>query len=73
MLYRSYEWPDVEFALQSQHETFSDSVTQSRSDVNGWENKSRRRIRSLLVLSTNNYDLDEYWETKVLQENGLSF
>ena len=61
----------VECALQSQHKTFSDSRIQLRSDVNNWENKSRRP-RSLALLTTNNCDLDEYGETKVLQRNGLS-
>jgi len=31
------------FALQSQHEIFSDFRIQLRSDFNDWENESRRR------------------------------
>jgi len=37
----------VEVALQSQHETFSDSRIQSRSDFNDREKEPRRRPWSL--------------------------
>jgi len=38
----------VEFASQSQHETFSDSVIELTNDINDLENKSRKRSLSLL-------------------------
>jgi len=33
-----------EFALPSQHETFSDSGIQSKSDFDDWKNESRTRL-----------------------------
>jgi len=63
---------NVEFALDPQRETSSDSEMQLISDVMDLENKSRKRPRSLSLLSMNSRDMDEYWGTKTLQRNGLS-
>jgi len=48
--------PSVEFALQSQHETISDYGLQLINDVKDYENKSRKRLRSLSLLSINSSD-----------------
>jgi len=66
-------WGAVEFALQSQHETSSDfGIQLPVSDITDFEVKTRKRPRSLSLLTMNGRDMDEYWETKVLQRNGLS-
>jgi len=62
---------NVEFALQSQHETSSDSGIHLTSDINDLQNKSRKRPRSLSLPTMNHCDLDEDWETIVLQKNAL--
>jgi len=59
--------PGVEFALHPQHETSSESGIQLISDITDVENKSRKRPRRLSLLSMNSRDMDEYWDTKVLQ------
>jgi len=58
--------------LQSQNETFSDSRIQLRSGPHEWENKPRRRLRSIVSLTMDTGNLDEHGETKVIQRDGLS-
>ena len=62
----------VEFALQSQHETSSASGMQWISDFNDFKDKSRKRPRSLSLVSLSSSDWEDYGETKVLQRKGLS-
>jgi len=64
----------AEFASQPQHETSSDSGIHLISDINDLKNKSRKRPRSLSLISINSSDWNEYWETKTsqLMNNGLS-
>jgi len=64
--------PYVEFALHSQHETSSDSGIQFISDIADLENQPRKRLRYLSLVSRNSRNMDENWETNILQRNGLS-
>jgi len=57
----------VEFALQFQHETSSDSGIQLIRDVNDLKNKSRKRPRSLSIPSVHSDDWNDYWENKTVQ------
>ena len=52
---------NVEFALQSQHEPFSDFGIQPRKDFNDWENESRRRLQGFVSLIVDSCDVDEHW------------
>ena len=40
-------------------------------DFDDWENESRRRLWSSMSLIVDNCNLDEHWETEVLQRDGL--
>ena len=62
----------VEFALQPQHETSSDSGIQLISDAPE-SNLSRKRPRNLSLLSVHSSDWNVCWETKTLQimNNGI--
>jgi len=59
----------VEFALHPQHETSSDSEIQAKED---FKSESRKRPRSLSMVSLNSNDWEEYWNTKVIPQNGLN-
>jgi len=61
----------VEFVAHPQHETSFDSGIQIIKDFNYFKNKSRKRPRSLSMISLNSSDWEEYWNTKVMAENGL--
>ena len=50
----------VEFALHPQHETSLDSRIQIIKDLNYFKNKSRKRPRSLSMVSLNSNDWEEY-------------
>jgi len=50
----------IEFALQSQHETFPDFGLQPRNDFNDWEQESRRRTWSLVPLIVDKCELEEH-------------
>jgi len=74
LLFNTYisDLPTVEFALQSQHEAFSDSGMQLISNINDLKNKLRKRPRRLSFVSMHGSDWEEYWENNVLQRNELS-
>jgi len=59
----------VEFALHPQHETSLDSGIQIIKDFNYFKSKSRKRPRSLSMVSLNSNDWEEYWNTKVIPQN----
>jgi len=61
----------AEFALQAQHETSSDSGIPLISDTPK-SNISRKRPRSLSLVTLNSNDWEEYWETTVIPKNGFS-
>ena len=62
----------VEFALHPQHETSLDSGIQLIEDVKYFNSKSRKRPRSLSMVSLNSNDWGKYWNTKVIPRNGLN-
>jgi len=55
-----YEVAGVEFALQSQHETFPDFGIQPRNDFNDWEKESTRRTWSLVSFIVDKCELEEH-------------
>jgi len=58
----------VEFALHPQHETYLGSRIQLIEDFN-FKNGSRKRPRSLSMISLNSNDWEEYWNTKATLNN----
>ena len=62
----------VEFALHPQHETSLDSGIQIIKDFNYLKSKSRKRPRSLSMVSLNSNDWEEYWNTEIIPQNGLN-
>jgi len=64
--------PTVEFALRPQHETSLDSGIQITKYFNYFKSKTRKRSRSLSMVSLNRNDWEEYWNTKVIPQNGLN-
>jgi len=68
---RYAQLPSVEFALHPQHETSLDSGIQIIKDFNYFKNKSRKRPRSLSMVSLNSNDWEGYWNTKVIPQNEL--
>jgi len=62
----------VDFALHAQHEMSYDSGIQLIKDFNYFESKSRKRPRSLSMVSLNSNDWEEYWNAKVIPRNGLT-
>ena len=64
--------PCVEFAFHPQHEMSLDSGIQLIEDFNYFKSKSRKRPRSLSLVSLNSSNWEEYWNTKVISTNGLN-
>ena len=61
----------VEFALHPQHEMSLDSGIQLIKDFNYFKSKSKKRPRSLSMVSLNSSDWEEYWNTKVIPQDDL--
>ena len=61
----------VEFTLHPQHETSLNSGIQIIKDFNYFKSKSRKRPRSLSMVSLNGIDWEEYWNTRVIPQNDL--
>jgi len=57
--------------LHPQHEMSLDSGIQIIKDFNYFKSKSRKRPRSLSMVSLNSSDWEEYWNMKVIPQDDL--
>jgi len=64
--------PNVEFALHPQHETSYHSGIPLIKDFNYFKSRSRKRPRNMSIVSLNNNDWEEYWNSKVIPNNGFN-
>jgi len=57
--------------LRAQHETSLDSGINIIEDFNYFKSKARKRSRSMSMVSLNDQDWEEYWNTKAMSNNGF--